>query len=394
MAEIGGRLGSVARLAAVRRARDDSAGWRPIIDHVVELTAAATGLPVALASFITADRQAVLGATGVDGVAAGYELPLTVPLCGHVVAGDLPLIVADAVADERFTGSDAVRLHGIRGYAGFPVRDDDGSILAVAAHRPVDWSAAQLRCLDHAARVLAALMTGTHAADVAARTDAQRQRAFLHALLECLDTGVAACDEQGRLVLLNRALREFLPGGDGYQDSPSQEWADRVTHPDGRLFTAGEMPLERAMHGQTVRSDDQIIPDRRGRPRRYAVNATPITDRDGRRLGAVAAVHDVTDQRRAERFRRCELAVARSLPAAADLEGAGRAVLAAVGETLGWPYAELWLHDPLTDVMRPAAAWTRDGPGLPLPAHLPTGAGLAGVTATVRLPRDQPPNGL
>ncbi|MEU0562531.1 PAS domain-containing protein [Dactylosporangium sp. NPDC006015] len=225
-------------------------------------------------------------------------------------------------------------------------------------------------------------------AGVAARSDAQRQRAFLHALLECLDTGVAACDEQGRLVLLNRALRDFLTGSEGYEDSPPEQWADlfHVTHPDGRLFAADEMPLVRALCGQTVRSDDQIIPDRRGRPRRYTVNATPITDRDGRRLGAVAAVHDVTDQRRAERFRRCELAVARTLPAAADLEAAGRAVLAAVGETLGWPYAELWLFDPLTDVMRPAAAWTRDGPGLPIPAHLPTGAGLAGVAWTEQQP--------
>lgn len=74
-----------------------------------------------------------------------------------------------------------------------------------------------------------------------------------------------------------------------------------------------------------------------------------------------AFAHDITERRRAARFGRCELAVATALTSAHDTRAAGEAVLAAVGTTLDWPYAELWLADHDIEGLRCAARWSRPG---------------------------------
>jgi len=71
--------------------------------------------------------------------------------------------------------------------------------------------------------------------------------------------------------------------------------------------------------------------------------------------------HDITERRRAERFRGCELAVAKALADAADTGQAGRAVLEAVATTLDWPYAELWLATPDQQNLVCAARWSAPG---------------------------------
>lgn len=102
----------------------------------------------------------------------------------------------------------------------------------------------------------------------------------------------------------------------------------------------------------------------------------PARHRDGRTLfieltlNAVATAagrqfcgfaHDITERRRAERFRGCELAVAQALAGALDTSRAGRAVLEAVATTLDWPYAELWLTDPDQLGLSCAARWSAPG---------------------------------
>ena len=99
-------------------------------------------------------------------------------------------------------------------------------------------------------------------------------------------------------------------------------------------------------------------------------------------LGAVVALHDVTDQRRAQRFRECALGVSRALVEADRVAEAARQVVDAVARSLHWPHAELWLADPVTDVLRPAASWTDGEPdqaGL-MSEALGPGEGLAGTT--------------
>ncbi|MBU2666849.1 response regulator [Actinoplanes bogorensis] len=221
----------------------------------------------------------------------------------------------------------------------------------------------------------------THLDEIPARVAEPAQApgdpAFLEALLDCLDAGVAACDRDGRLVLINRAMREFT--ADGVADVPPGDRAFAVLREDGSALHAHEMALSRALAGEEVRHQELLAHDDLDRPRWYAVNATPVRDHDGKITGAVAALHDVTIAHRTQQYQDCENQVLKVL---ADLSHAGDAadrILAAIGDTLIWPYLRLWLVDEMTDLLRPAGIYTAPGERpLPVPVSFARGVGLAG----------------
>ncbi|MBM2619628.1 PAS domain S-box protein [Actinoplanes sp. LDG1-06] len=168
--------------------------------------------------------------------------------------------------------------------------------------------------------------------------------AFLQALLDSLDTGVAACDSDGRLAFFNRALRE-IHGTDATPGSPGESWSQRygLYAADGHtLVPADEVPLARAFTGEVVERQQLVVPAPDGTPRRFLTNARPIDTPDGRRLGAVAAMHEVTDVHRAEVLRRARHAVAQVLSEATSAEQAAIGAVSAVADALGWLCGEYW----------------------------------------------------
>ncbi|MEV4347570.1 ATP-binding protein [Actinoplanes sp. NPDC049596] len=187
--------------------------------------------------------------------------------------------------------------------------------------------------------------------------------AFLDALLESLTVGVIACAADGEVVLVNRPVRELM--------SLSEETAlrDYPARVDGVLFDAdgtpitwAEAPVQRAVRGEVVDADMVVrVPGRRERI--VAVTARPISGGD-ERLGAVAIAREVTGLRRAERFRSCHRAVEQALQSAGSVVEAAPGVLAALGETLGWPAAELWLADEDSGELTAGGRWCAPGSGL------------------------------
>ena len=221
--------------------------------------------------------------------------------------------------------------------------------------------------------------------------DRQRQaiedeRAFLTALLDSLDTGVVACDGDGRLAFFNRALRA-VHGTDAVPQAPGDNWAETygMYAADGRTpLPAGEVPLARAYRGEEVSGQHLVVRADGRPPRRFVANARPIDTPDGRRLGAVAAMHEITAVRRGEELRRARHAVARVLSEATSAEQAATGAVAAVAATLGWLCAEYWQvsedrrHiDRLSSYTAPGhdlSGFTGDGP-----LALARGEGLPGV---------------
>jgi len=141
--------------------------------------------------------------------------------------------------------------------------------------------------------------------DTTGRRSATRELAdqvtFVEAVLENLDSGVVACDAQGRVTQFNRVSREMH--GVPLQAVLPQEWAESygLCRPDGITpLPLRENPLFRALSGETVRDDEVVIGLKDAEPRTVLVNGHSISDGDGELLGAVVVVHDVTDRRRTE----------------------------------------------------------------------------------------------
>ncbi len=130
----------------------------------------------------------------------------------------------------------------------------------------------------------------------------QAEREFLTAVLENLKDGIVACDARGVLTVFNRATREFhsLPA----DPIPAEQWA---RHYD--LFRADgvtpmqmeEVPLFRALRGEQVNDAEFVIAPRHSPPRTLLASGRAIASPGGEPLGAVVAMHDVTERKALER---------------------------------------------------------------------------------------------
>lgn len=127
------------------------------------------------------------------------------------------------------------------------------------------------------------------------------QRARLQAILDSLPVGVWITDATGRMVLVNDIARDIWGGRapqaenvEGYQEYRAW-WAET-----GNLITAEDMPLARAIRGETLK--DKIIDFERfdGTGGTQLLSAAPVRDREGTIIGGVAVVQDITTLKQTE----------------------------------------------------------------------------------------------
>jgi PAS domain S-box-containing protein len=125
----------------------------------------------------------------------------------------------------------------------------------------------------------------------------------LSALVNSIQDEVWFADLEGRFTLANpSALKEFgitsvKPGIDVGKMAANLE----VYRPDGRPRPVEEAPPLRALKGEMVRNQEEIIKTPGSGELRYReVNAAPVRDADGRVIGSVSVVRDITSRKRAE----------------------------------------------------------------------------------------------
>ncbi len=188
---------------------------------------------------------------------------------------------------------------------------------------------------------------------------AERNDGFLAALLDSLSVGVTACDDHGRLVVLNRAARSnlgLLPDGPIPQSGVIA--AGAVLRDGCSVPLAWEQtPLARASRGEHVDETDVVVEVPGRSTRTFATTARPIHSGDHRRVGAVAVGQDVTAVRRLERFRVCQDTIDQLLSMSPPIAEVTPALLRAVADTLGWPGAELFLLDEGAGTLRSVGHW-------------------------------------
>ncbi|MHB8509244.1 MAG: EAL domain-containing protein [Candidatus Dormibacteria bacterium] len=184
------------------------------------------------------------------------------------------------------------------------LRDPSGFVFE---HRtePVDGSFKWLHCrgqvlLDaegHPVRMRGVAQDVT-AARLAAE-EIQRRSEFEKAVLDNMAEMIVACDADGRVTMFNSAMQDLLgraaPG-------PEVHLAEllELYHPDGEPVAPEDSPMSRAMRGETVREMELIVVAAPGTRRTVIANGQNFHDTDGRQMGAVVVLRDVTEQRQVE----------------------------------------------------------------------------------------------
>lgn len=116
-------------------------------DRLTRMAARLLGVPICLISLVDRDRQWFKSCIGL-GVS---ETPRSISFCGHAIFESLPLVVEDALKDERFHDNPLVTSDpNIRFYAGIPLHSADGhalGTLCVIDRKPRKLNEEDLQCL-------------------------------------------------------------------------------------------------------------------------------------------------------------------------------------------------------------------------------------------------------
>ncbi|THF68704.1 PAS domain S-box protein [Deinococcus sp. Arct2-2] len=128
-----------------------------------------------------------------------------------------------------------------------------------------------------------------------------RERTFLRAVLGSLSEGIVACDPEGRLTLFNDATRTFH--GMDASPLPAEDWAEHYDLYEGDGVTpllTQHVPLFRALSGERIQGAEMVIRPKGQAARRIVASGQAIFSENGNPLGAVVAMHDVTQRKEAE----------------------------------------------------------------------------------------------
>ncbi len=287
-------------------------------ERITRLAAQLFHVPMALVSLVDRDRQWFKSCYGLDVRQTDRE----VSFCAHAILADEVMVVPDATLDARFDANPLVTGEfGLRFYAGAPLRAPDGfnlGSLCIIDTQPREFSHEQCAALSDLAamvvdemelrvageklRVEVAESHRRQEALQSAEAKLQHERQFLKVLLESTQEGIVACDAEGNLTLFNRATREFhgLPE----QSVPAEEWAEHcdLYLADGQTpMQTADIPLFRALQGEVIHDVEIVIAPKNGAFRSLLANGQAMFDDEGRKLGAVVTMHDVTARKAAEK---------------------------------------------------------------------------------------------
>ncbi|MEU8238927.1 ATP-binding protein [Actinoplanes missouriensis] len=217
---------------------------------------------------------------------------------------------------------------------------------------------------------------GQAEAEILTRRQLQRQQhETMQVLADSLSTAVFGCDERGRPVLCNEAARALT--GERLDGVPAEQWPQRVDlcDPGGQPLTSDGNPLVRALRGEHVSDAEVVMRSADAPARTFLMHACPIPGRAD--VVAVVAMNEVTALRRAARLTECELRASEVLAGERPTAEVLPDVVRLLGSMLGWVATEIWIVDPVGQVLRRAACWEARGAGRAGPAGEPLPPGDA-----------------
>jgi PAS domain S-box-containing protein len=134
-----------------------------------------------------------------------------------------------------------------------------------------------------------------------------RHHALLRAILDNISEGVFVSDPQGR-PLYYSPFAEKLIGAPVDPNAPPEAWSEShgIFFPDMNTpFPSQQLPGYRALQGEEARDVDMFVRNHHVPEGQHVrVSASPVRDREGRTLGALALVRDISSERQAEAERR------------------------------------------------------------------------------------------
>lgn len=135
-------------------------------------------------------------------------------------------------------------------------------------------------------------------------TAIQNEKEFLNVMLDNIENGIIACDASGKITVFNEILQKYLPirwNGKGSNDL--SEYFDLCPLNSNTPITIENSPLIRALKNEHFQGLEFNLTFKHGETRQVTIDGQPIINAEGRKLGAVIVIHDVTEIKKSEQLK-------------------------------------------------------------------------------------------
>jgi PAS domain S-box-containing protein len=205
--------------------------------------------------------------------------------------------------------ADSRKIHDewVKGEIATPEHYENAIVTKNDEKRLVSWHNSEVR--DENGRIIGTLSSGE---DVTERKtleeqtilllgNAQEERDRLSSLLNSINDEVWFANLEKKFVLANpSAVKEFkLNSTDQVIDVESLAATSEVYRSDGTLRPVDEAPPLRALKGEYLKNQEEIVRTPASGELRYRqVSSAPVRNKDGKIIGSVSVVRDITDLKR------------------------------------------------------------------------------------------------
>lgn len=132
----------------------------------------------------------------------------------------------------------------------------------------------------------------------------QNEKEFLNAMLDNLEDGIIACNEKGNITVLNNAILKNFVLDIANKNINIEELPEyyQLFTCDKKPLPKENYPLQRAFRGEVIQRLPLIIKFDHGEVD-VIIDGQPIITKDGKSLGAVIVVHDITELKHTEKLK-------------------------------------------------------------------------------------------
>ncbi len=319
-------------------------------DDLSRLAALICGTPIAMVTFVDANRQWFKSRIGFD----LEETSRDVAFCAHTILQRDVFVIPDTMADERFRTNPFVTGDAhVRFYAGAPLMNAEGRVLGticVVDRVPRDLSGEQKEALKALSRLVVAqleLRRSVSDLSLAVRERRHAEQEIDQLFTLSLDM-LCIAGFDGYFKRVNPAWEKTL--GIPTEQLLAERYIDFV-HPDDREATLAE--ANKIGEGVATISFENRYRRGDGTYLWLLWNATPSSDQQL----VFAVARDITQRKRAEHRMAAGYAVTRVLAESESLEVAAPQILRAICERLSWEIGAFWRLDESVGLLRCAQVW-------------------------------------
>jgi len=128
----------------------------------------------------------------------------------------------------------------------------------------------------------------------------RKKEQFQDVLFDNLEEAIIAVDDEMRFNIFNQKALLFHNIDDPNRILKRRPTGSDLFYPNGTALAFEQNPLVRAFSGEIIKGFHLVIAPSGGKRRDVLVNASPLIDSDGKKMGAVAVMRDITEEKKYE----------------------------------------------------------------------------------------------